>query len=118
MNARKKSKWPKWTDTQNSANKGKSHENFLLKFDSVVIEYKICINADFYPGHKFMWLARVYVVDKFRQQKIGKFPKQFLICASKIRSHFCATTVTIKQTLYRKEYLDKQLIQLDNTKNQ
>lgn len=111
---------PNRDDKQNKSAKTRArklYDSLLMKHDCVILDDETYIKADFnqIPGQEFYTAKqRGGVAEKFRQKKLSKFPKKFLIwqaiCTCGRRSKIFTTTGTVNQDVYTNQCLQKYLL--------
>lgn len=95
----------------------KLYDQWLPKFDCIVMDDETYIKADFkqIPGQEYCTAKdKKLVPDKFKKKMLSKFPKKHLIwqaiCTCGKRSKIYVAEGTINQDIYEKECLQKLLL--------
>ena len=113
---------PHRTDKQHDVAKTRArklYDNFLHNYNCVIMDDETYVKADFKQirGREFYSATkRGDVAEKFKNKKLDKYPKKFLvwqaICQCGLKCTPFVATGTINQDIYVKECLQKRLLPL------
>lgn len=111
---------PNRNDKQNTSAKTRSrklYDNIVHNYDCIIMDDETYVKADFnqIPGQLYYTAkSKGNVSPKFRQKKIDKFAKKYLIwqaiCKCGLKSNIFVTTGTINTKIYVEECLQKRLL--------